>query len=138
MKEKQHGFWLELISLIAATALGLATALATISAGAALAVAQAQRPRPPVQKYQAGGLRTFSGVVTDSFCGAKHDTSMNQTAAGCTRICLKQGARFALVDGDRVYGLTGETGSLDRAAGQRVKLSGTLKGDTISVNSIER
>ena len=62
---------------------------------------------------------------------------MNQSAAGCTRVCLKKGAKYALVDGDKIYMLDGGTDYLDKLAGERVTVSGTLNGDTISVRSVD-
>src|SRR5438128_12661680 len=43
--------------------------------------------------------QTFTGKVSDAMCGAKH---MNGTPADCTRACVKQGSKYALVVGDKV------------------------------------
>jgi hypothetical protein len=39
---------------------------------------------------------TFTGVVSDSMCGAHH-MAKDKTPAECTRICIKQGMKYALV-----------------------------------------
>jgi hypothetical protein len=57
-------------------------------------------------------------------------------AADCTRVCVRSGESFALVDGDKAYTLAGEPAALKRVAGQRVKIVGTLNGDTISVAAV--
>ena len=129
---KQNRFWLELVTVSAITSLGLAIALATTGVSATLATAE---DPAPAQAPAAG--QTYSGVVTCSLCGAKHSTSMNQSAAGCTRVCLKKGAGYALVSGEKVYKLQGGTDYLDKFAGERVTVSGTLNGDTIKVTSVD-
>ncbi|PYX38226.1 MAG: hypothetical protein DMG73_12665 [Acidobacteria bacterium] len=135
----RNRLWLEIVMLCATAAVLLALGLATVGASAALASANDQTSQTvAVDKYQAGAAQKFSGVVTDSMCTAKHDTSMNQSAAGCTLVCLKKGAKFALVDGDKIYFLSGGDGYLNKLAGERVVVSGTLEGDTIKVSSVDQ
>lgn len=124
-------FWLELLTLSTVTALALALALATIGVSATMASAA-----DPAPSQVPAASQTFSGVVTCSLCGAKHNTSLNQSAAGCTKICLKKGAEFSLVDGEKVYKLEGGADYLDKFAGERVTISGILDGDTIKVTSV--
>lgn len=132
----KNRFWLELVTLCAITSFMLALGFATVGISAALAFAKAQSQNLPAEKVQAAAeQQSFSGVLTCSICGAKHDKRMNQGAAGCTKICLKKGAHYALVDGDKVYKLQGSDEYLDQYAGERVTLSGTLDGDTIHVNA---
>jgi hypothetical protein len=135
---KHNRIWLELVTVCAVAALILALGLAMLGVSAAVALAQGpDSSNIPAEKFQAGGEQTFSGVVTDSMCGAKHNTSMDQSAARCTKMCLKKGASFALVDGDKLYKLSGGDEYLDKVAGERVKISGTLNGDTIKVMSVD-
>lgn len=135
---KQNRFWLELVTLCAIASLGLALGLATVGVSAVLAFAKNRSPQSvPAENYQAAEQQSFSGVVTCSICGAKHDKRLKQSAAGCTKICLKKGASFALVDGDKVYRLQGSDEYLDKIAGERVSISGTLDGDTIRVSSVD-
>ncbi|HZU42600.1 MAG TPA: hypothetical protein VE994_08015 [Terriglobales bacterium] len=79
---------------------------------------------------------TMSGVVSDAMCGAKH-MMQDKSAAECTRECVKKGSKFALVSGDKLYTLEGHEAELDKYAGQRVTISGTMKGDTITVNAVK-
>jgi len=44
--------------------------------------------------------------------------------------------KYTLVDGDKVYALRGQAAYLDRLAGQRTTVAGTLDGNTIQVSSI--
>ena len=135
---KHNRIWLELVTVCAVATLILALGLAVLGVSAAVALAQgADSPKVPAEKFQAGGEQMFSGVVTDSMCGAKHNSGMDQSAARCTKICLKKGAGFALVDGDKLYKLSGSDEFLDKFAGERVKISGILNGDTIKVMSVD-
>jgi hypothetical protein len=81
---------------------------------------------------------TLTGVVSDAMCGAKH--MMEGGAAACTRECVKKGSKYALVVGDKVYTLeAGDQASkdaLDKLAGEKAKVTGTVKGDTIEVRAV--
>lgn len=81
---------------------------------------------------------TFTGVITDTMCGAKHDMMKNQPDAECVRICAKGQSDYALFDGKAVLKLSDQKTSAKYAA-QRVKVTGTLddKTHTIKVTSIE-
>jgi hypothetical protein len=84
------------------------------------------------------GKQTLSGVVSDTMCGAKH--MMEGSPAECTRACVGKGSKYALVVGDKVYTLdTNDQKTLDqlnKLAGEKAKVNGTLNGDTIEVNSV--
>jgi hypothetical protein len=82
-------------------------------------------------------VQTFSGVLTDAHCGARHPSKSHLSAGDCVRMCLKQGFAWALMDGERIYTLKGDSPVLDRLAGERVSVSGTLEGNTIHVQSVE-
>lgn len=83
--------------------------------------------------------KSFTGVVSDSMCGAKH--AMPGDAAGCTRACVGKDSKYALVVGDKVYTL--ETSdkaaleTLDKQAGSKATVAGTEKGDTITVTAVK-
>lgn len=98
------------------------TTIAAFTLGAASVFAQA--------------TQTITGTVTDSMCGAHH-MMKDASAAECTRACIKQGSDFALASKGKVYILKGDKSQFDRFAGQSVNIKGTVKGNSISVNSIE-
>ena len=81
--------------------------------------------------------RTFTGVVTDTMCGSDHKARNVQPDAKCVRDCVKAGSQFkyALVSGKDVYVLSDQK-SADKFAAQRVKVTGSLNGKTIQVESI--
>ena len=86
----------------------------------------------------AGKNQTLTGQVSDAMCGAKHQ--MPGAAADCTRVCVKHGSNYALVVGDKVYTLetSDQTAldTLDKLAGAKAKVTGTVDGTTISVKSV--
>jgi hypothetical protein len=81
---------------------------------------------------------TFTGTVSDSMCGAKHQ--MPGDDAGCTRACVSKGSKYALVVGDKVYTLDTSDkkalDTLDKQAGAKVTVTGTEKDTTITVSSV--
>ena len=92
-----------------------------------------------VPKLVAGGTQTFTGKVSDAMCGAKH-TEGGIAPADCVRDCVKKGAKYALVVGDKVYNLdTSDQAALDelnKLAWEQAKVTGTANGDTIAVKSV--
>jgi hypothetical protein len=83
--------------------------------------------------------QTFTGKVSDAMCGAKH-TEGGIAPADCVRDCVKKGAKYALVVGDKVYNLdTSDQAALDelnKLAWEQAKVTGTANGDTIAVKSV--
>jgi len=80
---------------------------------------------------------TFVGNISDAMCGLKHGME-GKTDAECTLECVKMGSKFVLADttAKKVYQLSDQE-KPKAFAGQKVKVTGTLKGDTIEVASIE-
>ncbi|HEV2715279.1 MAG TPA: hypothetical protein VGU64_08440 [Terriglobales bacterium] len=137
---RQNHSWLALITFCATTALVAALGLAILIASATVAYAIAQSLKLPSShtNQPAAPLaeQSFSGVVTDSHCGARHAKNSGKSPAECARACVRNGLQYTLVDGDKVYVLQGQGADLDRLAGQRTTIGGTLSGNTIQVNSI--
>ena|SRR5271168_1492678 len=127
-------FWIEILATVSAFAFALALLLASLGAAGA-AVAEKTESGKSAQTA-ATRQQTYEGVITDSHCGAKHSADAGKTAGDCTLACVHGGESFSLVDGDRMYVLEGESASLKRVAGQRVRVTGTLNGKTISVASV--
>jgi len=92
-----------------------------------------------VSAFAGGKSQTLTGQVSDSMCGAKHEESSNP--ANCTRGCVKHGANYALVVGDKVYTLqtTDKTAldSLDKLAGAKATVTGEVDGTTVNVKSVK-
>ena len=83
------------------------------------------------------GTKTFVGNISDAMCGLKH-MMPGKSDKDCTLECVKAGSKYVLADvaNGKVYQLTDQK-KPEEFAGQRVKVTGTLKGDTISVTAIE-
>jgi hypothetical protein len=80
---------------------------------------------------------TIVGYISDDHCGSKHQDG-SEKSKSCVLGCIKRGAKFVLVN-DNVYELD-QTGQ-DKAselAGEQVKVTGSVSGESISVTSIER
>jgi len=92
-----------------------------------------------VPALAAGKSQTLTGQVSDAMCGAKHE-EMPDRPAECTRVCVKHGANYALVVGDKVYILqTSDKAALDKLndlAGAKAKVTGDVDGTTITVKSV--
>lgn len=127
-------FWVEMLLMVTAIACALAFLIATLGAAAGAAAEDPESGQPA--QSSAVQPQSYRGMVTDTRCGARHSSEIAQTAADCTRLCVHAGERFSLVDGDRVYVLEGEPANLKRVAGERVRIVGTLNGNTISVSSV--
>jgi hypothetical protein len=82
-----------------------------------------------------GDQKTLTGVVSDAMCGQTH-MMKDKPAAECLRYCVKQGTKYALVAGKNVYTLEGHEADLDKCAAQKVTVKGTMKGETMTVESV--
>ena len=141
--------WLEVLGFSSAVACALALLLATFGAATAASESgpstegstdQARAAETSATNASAASSataqETYEGMVTDSHCGARHEAAIDKTASDCTRTCVHAGAHFALVNGDKIYVLTGDLEMLKHSAGRRSKVTGALSGDTIAVASI--
>jgi hypothetical protein len=79
--------------------------------------------------------QTFTGTVTDSMCGATH-MAKDKTPAECTRMCVKDGMKYALAADKKLYTLEAHEAELAKLAGQKVVVKGTLKDQTVTVDSV--
>jgi hypothetical protein len=88
----------------------------------------------------AGQQQTFTGVITDSMCGADHRAMKIAPDSKCARECVKssQTIKFALSDGSSIYKLSDQA-TPAQFAGQKVRVTGVLftKTSIIQVSRIE-
>lgn len=92
---------------------------------------QDQSPADP----QHSDMASFSGLITDSYCKARHQRHSNLTPEDCARVCIRNGATYVLVNGHHHYILTGNEETLNKLLGTRATVTGVQQGDTISVSS---
>ena len=88
---------------------------------------------------------TWTGKISDSMCGASHAKMMaahagaKMTDRDCTLACTKAGGKYVFVMGGsgKVYTIANQDlAALQTHAGHTVKLTGEMKGDTITVSKI--
>ena len=88
----------------------------------------------------AAAQQTWTGQIGDSMCGAKHKPMGNMKMADreCTEMCVKAGAKYVFIMGDKVFQIADQKDkALTMHAGHTVLLTGELKGDTITVSKID-
>ncbi len=85
---------------------------------------------------------TWTGKISDSACGASH-AKMRAAHADlasdkdCTLACIKSGSKYVLVSKGKVLQISNQNlDDLQKYAGQNVKLTGKLTGDSIEVTSV--
>ena len=101
-----------------------------------LTAAQMQMPASENKAEKSSAMpKTLTGVVSDSMCGAHH-MAKDKSPAECTRMCVQQGQKYALVVGKKVYTLEGHESEVDKLAGSRATVKGTVKGETVTVDSV--
>jgi hypothetical protein len=81
--------------------------------------------------------QVWVGYVTDTHCGTNCQVTKNMTPdLRCIRRCVKEGSKYGLWSGSKVYLLEPQAKAL-RFAAKNVKVTGTISGDTIRVATIE-
>ena len=85
--------------------------------------------------------QTWTGKISDSKCGAKHaagEHGMKMTDRACTEACVKGGAKYVFASKGKVYQIANQDNAdLAAHAGHTVKLTGEMKGDSITVSKIQ-
>ena len=80
----------------------------------------------------------ITGYVSESHCGAKH-TAPSDANTKCVNACLKGGSDPVLVINGKVMTFDGDSKEKARAyAGQNVKIDGSMTGDSVKINSIDK
>jgi hypothetical protein len=86
--------------------------------------------------------QTWTGKISDSICGAKHEEAAEGQGKmpdrDCTQACIRGGSLYVFVSDGRVYQLPDQKNpDLATHAGHTVKLTGEMKGNSITVSKIE-
>ncbi len=90
----------------------------------------------------ASAPQTFTGVITDTMCGANHKPMNMGSDSKCTQECVRTSGdkkiQYALYDGKNVYVLSDQQ-TPESFAGKRVTVTGVLfeKTKIIQVDKIE-
>ena len=89
-----------------------------------------------------GAQQTWSGKIGDSACGAKHEEAAENQGVmadrDCTQACVRGGSKYVLVADGKVLQIANQDNKdLATHAGHTVKMTGQLKGNEITVSTIE-
>src|SRR5579864_7934596 len=96
----------------------------------------------PASRVLFADSQTWSGQISDSACGAKHEEAAEGQGKmpdrECTQACVKGGSKYVLVSNGKVLQIANQDNKdLATHAGHTVKLTGDLKGASITVSRIE-
>lgn len=86
--------------------------------------------------------KTLTGVISDAKCGGKHmkaeHGSQMDSDHDCVTKCVAGGSKYVLVVGSKTYDIANQDfEALKDHGGHRVRMSGDVKGNTITVSKIE-
>jgi hypothetical protein len=115
--------------------LAVAFSLAVVS----IVSAQTKTAAPAAQKAAAPKAEKWTGTISDSMCGKSHGANGGtvQKDHDCTAKCVKGGSEYVLVVGDKVYKIANQKfAGLDKDAGQKLDVQGTMKGDVVTITKI--
>lgn len=80
----------------------------------------------------------MTGYISDAHCGAAHN-SVSEANTKCIQACLKKGSDPVLVNEGKVMKFTSDSvGKARSFAGENVKIDGSMDGDLVKINSIEK
>lgn len=85
--------------------------------------------------------QTLTGQISDSMCGKSHAAmgEMGKNPKECTAGCVKTGAKYVFVSGDKIYEIKNQSfAAVPANAGGTVQLTGDVDkdGKTITVTKI--
>ncbi|HEV2444268.1 MAG TPA: hypothetical protein VGS58_00040 [Candidatus Sulfopaludibacter sp.] len=86
--------------------------------------------------FAGSASQTFTGIISDSMCGANHAMMHVTPDSKCVRDCVKAHAKYVLMAGQTAYQLSDQQ-TPEKFAAQRVKVTGILKGALIEVQAIQ-
>src|SRR5438105_1555931 len=87
---------------------------------------------------------TWTGKISDSACGMSHAKMMAsdkslKTDRDCTLACIKAGSKYVFVSDGKVYNISNQKlAALKTNAGETVEVTGTMKGDTVTVSKVAK
>ena len=86
--------------------------------------------------------QTWTGKISDSACGAKHEEAAEGQGVmadrDCTQACVRGGSKYVLVVDGKVFQIANQDNKdLATHAGHKVTVTGEMKGNSITVSKIE-
>src|SRR6185295_1001613 len=82
--------------------------------------------------------QTWSGQISDSACGARHEEAAEGQGKmpdrECTQACVRGGSKYVLVVEGKVFQIANQDhADLVTHAGHKVQVTGELKGSAITI-----
>ena len=74
----------------------------------------------------------YTGYISDASCGAKHMDG-SKASIDCVSSCVKGGQAPVFVSMDKKIYKLSDASKVSSLLGQKVTLTGTMKGDTVTV-----
>ena len=95
-----------------------------------------------ISAFPRAAEQTWTGKISDSACGAKHEEAAEGNGVmpdrECTQACVRGGSKYVLVVDGKVLQIANQDNKdLATHAGHSVKMTGELKGNAIVVSKIE-
>jgi hypothetical protein len=86
--------------------------------------------------------QTWTGKISDSACGAKHEEAAEGQGVmadrDCTQACIRGGSKYVLVVDGKVFQIANQDNKdLATHAGHLVKMTGEMRGSAITASKIE-
>lgn len=78
----------------------------------------------------------WTGYISDSKCGAGHSDGSAKSVA-CVKACVKGGLAPVFVSDGKVLKIANTAKVPEALYGMKVKLKGSLEGDTVTVASVK-
>jgi hypothetical protein len=87
--------------------------------------------------------QTWVGEISDSACGAHHESGTENVPAPpakeCVAACVRGGSTYVLVvDGKTLQIANQQMAGLADLPGGKIKVTGELKGDAITISKVEK
>ena len=87
--------------------------------------------------------QSWIGEISDSACEMKHSSGAENVptppAKECVANCIRGGSKYVIVAGDNVFQIANQDAKgLAELAGSKVKITGELKGEVVTVSKIEK
>lgn len=80
---------------------------------------------------------TYTGVVSDAGCGAKH-VDGSEASVACVKRCAERTGKLVFVVGDVVYNVDkGDNDKLKDYLGKKAKITGTLAEGKLNIEKVE-
>ena len=78
----------------------------------------------------------YTGYISDAHCGAAHMDG-SQKSIDCVTSCVKSGQTPVFVGMDKKIYKLSDAAKVSDFLGQKVMLTGTMKGDTVTVDKVQ-